>query len=36
MARNPRTGEQISIPETVVASFSPAKALKDKINGRTE
>ncbi len=30
--RNPRTGEPISIPETIVPSFSAGKALKEAIN----
>ncbi|TFJ85990.1 hypothetical protein NSK_002810 [Nannochloropsis salina CCMP1776] len=34
MARNPRTGEPIQVPETTVATFAPSKVLKDKINHR--
>lgn len=30
--RNPRTGEAISIPETIVPSFSAGKTLKEAIN----
>jgi DNA-binding protein HU-beta len=30
--RNPRTGEPLSIPETIVPSFSAGKTLKEKIN----
>jgi len=30
--RNPRTGEPISIPKTIVPSFSAGKALKEAIN----
>jgi len=30
--RNPRTGEPISIPETIVPSFSAGKALKEAVN----
>ncbi|GAB3021559.1 HU family DNA-binding protein [Bowmanella dokdonensis] len=30
--RNPKTGESILIPASVVPSFKPAKALKDSIN----
>jgi DNA-binding protein HU-beta len=30
--RNPRTGEPISIPETIVPSFSAGKTLKETIN----
>jgi len=32
--RNPKTGEEIDIAASVGAGFSPAKALKDKLNGR--
>jgi DNA-binding protein HU-beta len=31
MARNPRTGEPIQVPETTVATFAPSKVLKDKV-----
>ena len=30
--RNPRTGESINIPKTVVAKFRPAKVLKENLN----
>ena len=30
--RNPRTGEPLSIPETIVPSFSAGKALKEAVN----
>ena len=30
--RNPRTGEAISIPETIAPGFSPGKALKEAVN----
>jgi len=29
MARNPKTGEAISVPEKTVPKFKPSKALKD-------
>ena len=32
IGRNPRTGENISIPEKMVSSFSPGKILKDAVN----
>lgn len=31
--RNPRTGEPIDIPEKRVVKFTPAKKLKDLVNG---
>lgn len=31
-ARNPRTGESISLPEATVPYFKPGKELKDKVN----
>ena len=31
--RNPRTGEQISIPPKSVAAFKPGKAFREMING---
>ncbi|PIR38967.1 MAG: hypothetical protein COV35_04610 [Alphaproteobacteria bacterium CG11_big_fil_rev_8_21_14_0_20_39_49] len=31
--RNPRTGEVIQIPAKKVVKFSPAKKLKDAVNG---
>lgn len=30
-ARNPRTGEKVKIPKTVVPAFKPGKALKDAL-----
>ncbi len=30
-ARNPRTGEPVDVPATIVAKFKPAKALKDAV-----
>lgn len=30
--RNPQTGQEIDIPAANVASFKPAKALKDAVN----
>jgi DNA-binding protein HU-beta len=30
--RNPRTGESISIPESIVPNFSAGKALKEAVN----
>lgn len=30
--RNPRTGEEISIPASKVPGFKPGKALKDAVN----
>lgn len=30
--RNPRTGEEINIPEMLVPAFKPGKALKDAVN----
>lgn len=32
-ARNPKTGEPIQIPEKMAPKFSPATALKEKVNG---
>ena len=34
--RNPKTGAEIDIQASIGAGFSPAKALKDKLNGRGE
>ncbi len=31
--RNPRTGEEITIPARKVVTFHAAKALKEKVNG---
>lgn len=30
--RNPRTGEEITIPESKVVKFTPGKTLKDAVN----
>jgi DNA-binding protein HU-beta len=32
-ARNPRTGETVPVPASKVAKFSPAKGLKEALNG---
>ena len=32
-ARNPRTGETVNVPASKVAKFSPAKGLKEALNG---
>ena len=32
-ARNPRTGETVKVPASKVAIFSPAKGLKEALNG---
>jgi len=32
-ARNPRTGEEVAVPEQMVPKFKPAKALKDSVKG---
>jgi DNA-binding protein HU-beta len=32
-ARNPRTGETVDVPASKVAKFSPAKGLKEALNG---
>lgn len=34
-ARNPRTGETISVPASTVAAFKPGKSLKDAVNAGT-
>ena len=31
--RNPRTGEPVAVPASRAASFEPAKALRDEVNG---
>lgn len=31
--RNPKTGEEIIIPACIMPSFTPGKALKEKVNG---
>lgn len=33
MGRNPRTGEQISIPEGAACVFRPGKRVKDAVSG---
>ena len=33
LGRNPRTGENIQIPARRAVTFSPAKALKERLNG---
>jgi DNA-binding protein HU-beta len=33
-ARNPRTGEEITVPAAKVVQFRPAKALKDTVEGK--
>ncbi len=33
IGRNPRTGEEVKIPARKAVVFTPAKALKDKVNG---
>ncbi|MEG5018274.1 MULTISPECIES: HU family DNA-binding protein [unclassified Microcoleus] len=32
--RNPKTGEKMEIPATVVPAFSPGKMFKDAVSGR--
>ncbi|NNJ91069.1 MAG: integration host factor subunit beta [Gammaproteobacteria bacterium] len=32
LGRNPRTGEQVSVPEKYVPHFKPGKILSDKVN----
>ncbi len=32
--RNPKTGGTLEIPESIVANFKPAKALKDALNSK--
>ncbi len=34
IGRDPRTGNPLNIPETMVASFKAGKALKDAINAK--
>lgn len=36
LGRNPRTGDEIEIPATVVPVFHAAKAFKDKVKGIEE
>ncbi len=33
--RNPRTGAEIDIPERTVITFSPGKALRENLSGKT-
>lgn len=33
MGRNPRTGEQINIPESTACVFRPGKKMKDAVGG---
>ena len=32
--RNPQTSEELIIPASIAPKFKPAKALKDKLNGK--
>lgn len=34
--RNPRTGEELDIPASKLPSFTAAKSLKNKVNGKEE
>ena len=34
-ARNPRTGETVSVPASTVAAFKPGKSLKNTVNAGT-
>lgn len=34
MGRNPRTGEQVPIPEKLVPHFKPGKALREAVEAR--
>ena len=34
VARNPRTGEKVNVPEKLVPSFKPSRDLKQSINGK--
>ena len=36
MGRNPRSGEQVLIPEKLVPHFKPGKALREAVDERTE
>jgi nucleoid DNA-binding protein len=31
-ARNPRTGEQVSVPERSVVTFKPGREIKERVN----
>ena len=35
MGRNPRTGEQVPIPEKLVPHFKPGKALREAVEANT-
>lgn len=34
IARNPRTGEQVTVPEAKVPVFKPGKLLRDAVEGK--
>jgi integration host factor subunit beta len=34
VGRNPRSGEQVTIPEKLVPHFKPGKALREAVDGR--
>jgi integration host factor subunit beta len=36
VGRNPRSGEQVTIPEKLVPHFKPGKALREAVDARTE
>ena len=36
IGRNPRSGEQVTIPEKLVPHFKPGKALREAVDGQTE
>jgi len=36
IGRNPRSGEQVVIPEKLVPHFKPGKALREAVDERTE
>lgn len=36
IGRNPRSGEQVTIPEKLVPHFKPGKALREAVDGRAE
>lgn len=36
IGRNPRSGEQVAIPEKLVPHFKPGKALRERVSGLTE
>ncbi len=33
IGRNPKTGDEIKIPATIVPAFKPVKALKERVTG---